>query len=600
MKFKRFIAAVSAAIMAGTCVLSNFSAVSAEDVPEFGMGALEVSSSEEAAFYSQFDTVDGDVDLRSTTSVPASCDLSTDENSQYFPSIGNQGELNSCVAWATTYYQFTYAANKLNDIPTVGYSSYSPAWTYNYTNGGANNETNFIDAYNVLMHQGALWLSDMPYNSVNYDYSWCTDTTKMMRALKTRVSFAGKVIINSTGTPITSNKDTDLNEVKSLLSTGHILMITVNTSNKLSNWSYKPRIGNSSESVAYRASQGTGGHAMVVVGYDDNVCCDVNENGTIEASERGAFKIANSVGTTWKNNGFCWVLYDALNYVSANTTNNWEESETGSRISIFERNHLGMPNNIFRYIEVENYNVNLAGLLTVNTSNRNNMTVNLFRNPNSSTAYTNSLLYLDGNRPKDITVASSFNGSIVFDYGEFDDPASICTNGYYFGVDINNTSSSNSSMNFPLTNVSYKVIDNKFNVIKSVPVSSSISSGRNSKNSVKIQCTIGDIDYDGSITTNDSALLMNYVSGIADASNLQLYLGNFNGDKYVDVADVNAINQYILSGGKATVADIMKIKEINQQSEKYMLENNYNFAEIQKTIEINAEVQNLMDGDLYE
>lgn len=93
---------------------------------------------------------------------------------------------------------------------------------------------------------------------------------------------------------------------------------------------------------------------------------------------------------------------------------------------------------------------------------------------------------------------------------------------------------------------------------------------------------------------------MNYVSGIVDASNLQLYLGDFNNDNAVNVADVNAINQYILSGGKATVADIMKIKEINQQAEKYMLENNYNFAEIQKTIEINAEVQNLMDGDLYE
>ena len=601
MRLRRFLALISTAVMAGTCVLGNFSAVSAEDTSESGLGALEVSPSEEAAFYSQFDNADGGVDLSNISSVPASCDLSTDENSKYFPSIGDQGEINSCVAWATTYYQFTYAANKLNDIPTVGYFAYSPAWTYNYTNGGTNNGTYFTDAYNVLMHQGALRWADMPHNNTNYDYSWCTDTTKMMNALKTRVSYNGEVVINSTGTPITSNKDTDLKEVKYLLSTGHILMVTVSAASELSNWSYKPRYGNSSESVAYRASQSTyGGHAMVIVGYDDNVCCDVNGNGKIEASERGAFKIANSKGTTWKNKGFCWVLYDALNYVSANKTNNWEDSESGSRISIFERNHLGKPNNIFRYIEVKNYNVNLAGLLTVNTNNRNHLTVNLFRNPNSSTAYTNSLLYLNGNYSKPKIVASPFNGSIVFDYGEFANPASICTNGYYFGVDINNISTNNSSMNYPFTNVSYKIIDDQFNVVKNVPVSSSIANGRNSKKSVKVQCIIGDVDYDGKITTADSSILMNYTANMLDLSNLQSYLGDFNEDGVVNVADVSAINHYLLSGGNATSADIMKINEINQQVEKYLLENGYSSAEMQETLAVRAELQNLMEGDLYE
>lgn len=44
----------------------------------------------------------------------------------------------------------------------------------------------------------------------------------------------------------------------------------------------------------------------------------------------------------------------------------------------------------------------------------------------------------------------------------------------------------------------------------------------------------------------------------------------------------------------------MKINEINQQVEKYMLENGYSSAEMQETLAVRAELQNLMEGDLYE
>ena len=47
---------------------------------------------------------------------PSKVDLST---SKYFPAIGSQGGVGSCTAFSTVYYQFTYEANKLNDI-TIG------------------------------------------------------------------------------------------------------------------------------------------------------------------------------------------------------------------------------------------------------------------------------------------------------------------------------------------------------------------------------------------------------------------------------------------------------------------------------------------------
>lgn len=88
-----------------------------------------------------------DIDSSTYLLLSNSVDNST---SAYFPSIGNQGNLNSCAGWATTYYQYTYEVNKLKGVATTNSNVYSPAWTYNYINGGGNNPSYLSDAYNVL------------------------------------------------------------------------------------------------------------------------------------------------------------------------------------------------------------------------------------------------------------------------------------------------------------------------------------------------------------------------------------------------------------------------------------------------------------------
>ena len=40
--------------------------------------------------------------------LPAAVDNSTGENGKYFPAIGNQGTIGSCLAWADKYYNKTY------------------------------------------------------------------------------------------------------------------------------------------------------------------------------------------------------------------------------------------------------------------------------------------------------------------------------------------------------------------------------------------------------------------------------------------------------------------------------------------------------------
>ncbi len=56
---------------------------------------------------------------------------------------------------------------------------------------------------------------------------------------------------------------------------------------------------------------------MTIVGYNDNIWIDINSNGKVDDGEKGAFKIANSHGPDYANNGFVWMAYDALNKKSS-------------------------------------------------------------------------------------------------------------------------------------------------------------------------------------------------------------------------------------------------------------------------------------------
>jgi hypothetical protein len=55
-----------------------------------------------------------------------------------------------------------------------------------------------------------------------------------------------------------------------------------------------------------------GGHAMTIVGYNDNLWIDINGDGKVQNNELGALKIANSWGSWWENSGFVWIAYDAV------------------------------------------------------------------------------------------------------------------------------------------------------------------------------------------------------------------------------------------------------------------------------------------------
>lgn len=466
---------------------------------------------------------------------PTSVDLST---SVYFPPIGYQGAYGSCSAFSTTYYQFTYEANKLNNIVTTSDNAYSPQWMYNMINGGADWGSSVADAYLVLKHQGALKQSTVPYSPVFPDFSWSNDTTALIEALKTRVSSQYTMSINVNNSSISNVNDNRINQIKNKLSNGKILVANGLSSGGLSNWTFKnisnPGMTNevaACYSVAPPSNVTENAHSMTIVGYNDDIMCDINGDGVISNCEKGALKMANSWGNTWKNSGYVWVMYDALNKTSA--INNFY---VANRVPAFDRNEEGY--NKFYYVNVSNKTINLVGLLTVDLSKRYgwDMRTGYYNFDTLSYSWDQVRFPIDLRKNEN----SSFTGTIVLDYLDCDNSIPDCLETYW-GVSLTNQTSSNQNSAF-----SYKIVDDKENVVKNFgTIFTSVNSGQTAYSAQAVYLLYGDVNFDHQVNVADAYLIQGYDAGVQDFSNVQLVLADANQDGVINIADVT----YILMGG---------------------------------------------------
>ena len=450
---------------------------------------------------------------------PSRVDLSEDDA---FPPIANQGGLGSCTTFATTYYQFTYAVNSdRNKIVSSQEEAYSPKWVYNTLNcGSPNNGTGFGECYNFLAEHGALLWRDFPYSgnkNIASSYAELPGETlkpQMRDALSLRLtSFADgdpytTFSVSATGTPITSNTDGDLNNIKGFLSMKNVL--TVGMAWDWDNMSVL-KDENYHEDVICRVttSSKAGAHALAVVGYDDNIWVDLNKNGICEPGEKGAFKLANSWGTDWGNNGFIWILYDTLNKVSAVT--GWDSGMAATRQAAFSQ---GSSYSSFYMIYPAKKEVMLIADVTYQASQIASKSFTLGRTP--TTASTDTVTRTAPWRiPRKNQELSD-----MFDFGSLAKPISSYMTGYTW------------SLKMPCSVISMKLTDNKGNLIHSMWYNS--SSG-NHQTSLDLQ--LGDVSYDGKADTADATLVLQCAAGTLEFSNLQKYLADVDHDGEITTAD---------------------------------------------------------------
>ena len=249
--------------------------------------------------------------------------------SKYFPEIDTQGSLNSCTTWATAYYQMTYAVNKALDRDgKLDENVMSPTWVYNLINQGENQGTFYSDALLILSEVGCVPITTVPienYENGDNIVSMNAYKENWLEARKYRVKEYYTIDLKNDmyDTVFTCNTDADLDMIKKALATGEVLSATTYSDkwNKQTIEKSQYNMGNDKyigQSIITRCDgNGYGAHRITIVGYDDNIWVDINQNGIVESGDKGAFKIANSWGTWYDNDGFVWMSYDALNAVSS-------------------------------------------------------------------------------------------------------------------------------------------------------------------------------------------------------------------------------------------------------------------------------------------
>lgn len=512
--------------------------------------------------------------------ISPSCDLSLSNN---FPPIRSQGDVGSCVSWATTYYQFGYqVAEKYNwTVNQLRFASqhFSPKFVYNQVNHGCNLGSSFDDNYAVLKSRGAVRYScfwpnpnasqnpdpdfdpsqyppntQAPINPLEYR-EWCTNIDHQKQGLEYRVSesTANQFAEGSESCPINAPNSPYLSTMKYLLNTNHVLTFLSNygisenvTAPDISgysgsksnlNWEYKVlSSGNhSGEKVCINCQNisgqlypdKNGNHALSIVGYDDNIWYDYNGNDVQEPAETGALKIANSHGMHYGNNGFMWIMYDALN-----SSSNFSNLNTSLRIP-------AITGYKYYYIEVEKSKSDLLAEVTISQKSRiqNVMqakTIDSQNNQNSLTYVLNQAgnYGFNGESPSTPQTAT-----FVFDY---DSLISGNRDWMYYSIYIGDL-----MVNSPTIIEALSIIDCTGKTV--ALFSPNFPLDINSITYTYYIGMVGDINNDGYVDVLDATLIQKHINGIITLTSEQLFAADVSGDGNITDTDATQIIQYCVN-----------------------------------------------------
>lgn len=209
--------------------------------------------------------------------VPASVDMSSK-----FPPIGNQGSYGTCVAWSVGYNlrTFLYGIDNPNASLSTQSNQMSPKdlfWAIPDSDKGSScNGTGFEAAFDVMLSRGIATLDNVPY----------TDMGDCSYNPQSGTNAADNTIANYRQISV------DIDVLKSYLADGRAISIGARLGDNFMAW-------NSDAIIDYDTYNDPGMqhayHAMTLSGYDDS------------KGSNGAFRVVNSWGPSWGNNGYIWV-----------------------------------------------------------------------------------------------------------------------------------------------------------------------------------------------------------------------------------------------------------------------------------------------------
>ena len=239
--------------------------IAIDDIGSGGLGLAEA----DAGTYGRFA-----IEFFDANSLPASIDLSRN-----FPPVGDQKMQASCVGFATGYALKSFQERLEEGWEFVDPTMFSAAWIYNQINGGSDRGSRIYDALQLVVDNGAATLSTMPY----YYWDHLVQPTDAARdeARRYKARSWGRV----SGT----------SQIKAALYNRHPVVIGMAAYDSFS-------LLSGPNSVYNTFFGSSGGHAVTIVGYDDG-------------RFGGAFKVINSWGDGWGDNGYFWLPYVNLGSV---------------------------------------------------------------------------------------------------------------------------------------------------------------------------------------------------------------------------------------------------------------------------------------------
>jgi hypothetical protein len=211
---------------------------------------------------------------------------------QYLPPAEDQGNTASCVAWSTAYYSFTYSVARHYQLGPGLLNTprflFSPAFVWHQFNHGRPLEPmHLYEAMHLLATQGCASMTEMPWNPA--DVRSAPSRAAMARAVKYRARATLNLI-----RPHRSGTRIDLEPLKTWLGeTNEPFVIGIEVFDDFGFISNKPGYVYSPRAGARKA----GAHALCVIGYDD---------------AKHAFRVINSFGKAWGDNGCVWLSEDYL------------------------------------------------------------------------------------------------------------------------------------------------------------------------------------------------------------------------------------------------------------------------------------------------
>lgn len=215
------------------------------------------------------------------------------------PPVRDQGIHNSCVGWSigygmlSYYYKFFEGHNNYEG----DYRTFSPNYIWNQLNNHQDKGIYMTDAFNLVQVQGCCKMAFMP---ASVTYYADPPSAAILNALDYKV------------TQFYVFENIDIGKIKQYLYKGNPIAIGVSVDSMFGDIPNKDqfeKIGDGRLVWKKYHNGYAGNHAMLICGYDDNI---------------SAFKVLNSWGTYFGNDGYIWIDYDFFKKIINKTASRYE------------------------------------------------------------------------------------------------------------------------------------------------------------------------------------------------------------------------------------------------------------------------------------